>query len=109
MAFLEVTFGRGLGSPPVMVGRGRRTERLTIDEAATDNPPVTEMVCDTGGRESENIADLVAGADCYVSIGPDPDAEVPAAANSESWFMKSGERLQFAIRAGDRVSVVAAA
>lgn len=107
MAFLDVTFGRGLGNPPVMVGRGRRTERLTIDEAATD-PAVTEMVCDEGGRESENIADLVAGADCYVSIGPDPDAEIPEAANSASWLMKSGERLQMGIRRGDRVSVVAA-
>lgn len=108
MAFLEVTFGRGLGSPPVMAGRGRRSERLTIDEAATD-PNVSVMICDTGGKEAENIADLVAGADCFVSIGPSPDAEVPAAPGSESWFMKSGERLQFAIRAGDRVSVVAAA
>jgi hypothetical protein len=106
MAFLDVTFGRGMGSPPVMVGRGRRTERLTIAAAETD-PVVTQMICDETGREAENIADLVAGADCYVAIGPNPDAEVPAAANSASWLMKSGERLQMYIRGGDKVSVVA--
>ncbi len=102
MAFLIVTFGRVRdGSAPVMDGAPMRTEKLEIAAAETD------AVVSGAAESGEDIADLRAGADCWVEIGETPDAADPGSGVGDSFFMASGERRQFKIRHGSSVSVVA--
>ncbi len=103
MALLIVTFGRVRdGSAPVMDGEPVRTDKLTIAAEVTD--PVLSAASIAG----EDIADLHAGADCWVELGASPDATDPGSGLSDSHFMASGERRQFKIRVGTKVSVIAA-
>lgn len=103
MANLWVTFGRSRAQPPLMDGSGR-TEALEIGAEAAS----TTMVAGSAGARGEDACELVAEADCFVSIGPEPEAEVPDAPGSASFPMKSGERLNRGLKADDKVSVVAA-
>lgn len=103
MADLIVTFGRGIGNPPVLYGAHRRSESIAIGGSAT----LSDLVCDPGSFNMENIADLYAGANCWVQIGSSPTAE-PTGTDpyTQGFYMASGERMQFAIVKGDRVSVI---
>lgn len=103
MAKLWVTFGRARSNPPLMDGSGR-TEGLDIGSETS-----TTMIAGTAGLRGEDACELVAEADCFVSIGDDPEAEVPAGPGSSSFPMKSGERLNRGLKAGDKISVIAAA
>lgn len=102
MADLIVTFGRIVG--PVMGGRNCRTEAMLITSPAE----VSDMVCDPSDNFNENVADLLAGADCWVEIGASPVAAAPGSDPSDSFKMLSGERVQRSIVKGDRVSVISA-
>lgn len=104
MADVIVTFGRALGNPPVMQGNPRRTVTLTISGTAA----TTSIAAgDVAGNRGENIVDLLAGADCWVEIGPDPTAAAPSSApENRSWPMKSGERMQMNVDEGDKVSII---
>lgn len=103
MADLIVTFGKASGDPPVMQGRGRRTEVLTISGSSD----TTTMAAGTSGHRGENIADLLALGDCWVEIGTTPDAVEPGAAPAnKSWPMQEGERMQMDLDDGDKVSVI---
>lgn len=108
MANLWVTFGRARATPPLMDGSGR-TEPVEIGAEAA----ATTMVAGTAGARGEDACELLAEADCFVSIGEEPEAEDPngtgAASPSASFPMKSGERLNRGIKAGDKVSVITAA
>lgn len=107
MAYLIVTFGRAGGDVPVMRGANQRTEKLSIDAATTDPAPATEMVADAGSNYGENVVDLIAEAKCWVEIGPDPDAGDSGSGIGNSFVMLLGERRQYSIAKGDKVSVVA--
>lgn len=101
MADLIVTFGRGLSAPPVMDGNPRRTEVVTIGGSAEE----TTLTA----TQTENIVDLYAGADCWVEIGAAPEAAVPNTdGETSSGFIATGERMQFKISTGEKVSVIAA-
>lgn len=103
MSDLKVTFGRGVGNPPVLVGANRRSEAMTISGTAE----LGDLVCDSGSFHGENIADLYAEANCWVQIGPSPTAEAPGTdPYGNSFFMATGERIQVLIAKGDRVSVI---
>lgn len=106
MANLIVTFCRAAGA--VMDGNPWRTEKLDIAAPSSD-PVVTEMAAGSDpGSHQENIADLYAEAACWVHIAAEPDAVDPDSIVGWSKFIRAGERMQFAIRRGERVSVVAA-
>ncbi len=106
MSYLIVTFGHASSDIPVMNGRNRRTEKLTIAAPASD-PVVTTMVCDAGSNHGENIVDLFAEAKCWVEVGAAADAVDPSSGIGTSFVMNAAERLQFSIVKGDIVSVVA--
>lgn len=99
MANLVVTFRRALGNPPVMVGRNARSESIAIGASSA---PGT-LVCDPSDNNGESCVDLYAGAACWVKIGPGTPV---AAANTTSFFMAEGERLQFSLVKDDRVAVI---
>lgn len=105
MAELIVTFGHGIGNPPVLVGANRRSESITIGGSHTES----DMVCDSGSFHQENIADIYAGANCWVQIGSNPAAE-PTGTDpyTSGFYMASGERIQVMISKGDKVSVIQA-
>lgn len=103
MADVIVTFGRASGSPPLMQGRGRRTQSLTIGGEAV----ATSLSASIAGSRGDNVVDILALGDCWVEIGPEPVAAAPGAAPAnKSWPMKSGERMQFDVDDGEKVSVI---
>jgi hypothetical protein len=109
MADLIVTFGRADGSPPLLNDEPIRTRVLTISAPSTD-PVVTSIaVGDAVGHRQENAVELIAGAACWVSIGPDPVAERPDAGATGSFHMLSGQVTHRSVKAGSKVSVVSAA
>lgn len=105
MSNVYVTFGRALGSPPVLVGDNRRTEIIAIGGTATSGT----LVCDAGSHHQENTADILAEAACWVEIGQNPTATPPGTdPDTTSFYMAAAERLQFSIVKGDKVSVIQA-
>jgi hypothetical protein len=107
MSYLIVTFARAGADIPVMRGSNQRTEKVSIDAATTDPSPATNMVADASSNHGENVADLIAEAKCWVEIGPDPDAGDSGSGIGNSFVMLAGERRQYSINKGDKVSVVA--
>lgn len=104
MADVIVTFGRASGSPPVMQGKGRRTEVLTLSGSAA----TTTLSASTAGSRGENIVDILALGDCWVEIGPNPAAAAPGSPPAnKSWPMSDGDRMQFDVDDNDKVSVIA--
>lgn len=105
MANLYVTFGRAIGSPPLMIAATCRSAKLVIAAGETDSV-VTTLAAD----DTHNAVDLYAEASCWVDIGPDADAGEPGVdGNETSFFMASGERNYKVVDEHDKVSVVAAA
>lgn len=90
-------------NPTVPLGMGStlRSEALSIGAVTTS----TLMV-----QDNENVVYLSAGSDCWVEIGANPAATKLSSTGTKigsSILLRAGE-YQFAVRRGERVSVVAA-
>lgn len=83
---------------PVQVGRSARSERIVPQSASGGN---TQGALTASA--SENVVDIYAQADCWFQIGAAPVAEAEGAT---SRFMASGERQQFWVETGDKISVI---
>jgi len=102
--YLHITFGRAIGSPPLMVAATQRSTKLEIVAGETDSA-ITTLAAD----DTDNAVDLLAELDCWVDIGQGADAGEPGVDGRISSFrMATGERLQKIVDEGDKVSVVAA-
>jgi len=101
MANLYVTFGRAIGSPPLMIASNARSAKLAIG----GSPALTTIAAD----RIHTAVDLYAEAACWVDVGQNPAAADPGTAGGISFYMGQGERMQKVCDHGDKVSVVAAA
>lgn len=69
-----------------------------------------DTVSTVAADDKHNAVDLKTEANCWVDIGPTPDAGDPTESGTEtSFYMAEGERIQKICDEGDKVSVVAAA
>ena len=101
MATLIVTFARIDGThhyvAPVAQGSNVRTETITMP--ATGSLTVAAP---------EEIVELLPDADCWVAIGPTPDASVGTDGTAAARKLKADTAYTFHVSPGDKVAVEAA-
>lgn len=100
MADLIVHFTRYLREAPIMSGDDVRTEVITIGAEAA--------VSDLEAVGQESVVHLVPGADCWVAVGPSPEASAPDSTEGGEpvWALQSGVAMQLKIEKGMKVSVI---
>lgn len=99
MATLTVTFTRAFQSAftdqlgGLAVGADTRSEVVTL-------PGETTLVA----GDSENAVELMASDNCWVAIGPDPDATADSAGTRRARYLVAGVPYQYYISPGDKVA-----
>ncbi|RVD13018.1 MAG: hypothetical protein EOS73_26275 [Mesorhizobium sp.] len=78
----------------VAVGAGARSEAITMPGAGT-------MVAAAG----ETIVVLLADADCWVAVGPDPDTSADGGGVRSAWPVPAGAPYPLLVAPGDTIAV----
>jgi hypothetical protein len=101
MAELVITFSKIDSSEgfdaPLARGSDCRTEVVTMPDTGT-------LVA-----AGEQAVELLADADCWVAIGPEPDPNLATDGTGVTRKLKAGLPYCYGLRDGDKVAVVAAA
>ena len=98
MADLIVSFGRFIREAPIAAGDDVRTEVITIGASSVSTT--------IAANSRDRLAHLEAGANCWVAIGVDPDAEPSTAGGDPIWPMNSGAEKDFYVQPGFKVAVI---
>jgi hypothetical protein len=106
MATLVVTFSSAFSNParahsvPLATGSMARTEIITLGSASGGGTPGT-LLC----AANEDVAELVADADCWVAIGDAPNPESTDDDGARlAHYLKADMPYQYRVAAGQSVA-----
>lgn len=102
-AYARPSFGSAFPNFPVMMGASARSEAIAIGALSV------KSTLDAGS--SDEYVTVVAGAACWVAIGPDPTAAALASGGTStgvSWPLAANQIKEFSVSKGDKVAVIQA-
>ncbi|RWF52040.1 MAG: hypothetical protein EOS50_26030 [Mesorhizobium sp.] len=107
MATLIATFSRAFPNVhanqvvDVAVGAGARSETIEIP-GSTEGQAAGALAAIAG----DTIVVLLAGADCWVAVGPTPDADALTDGSRAAWPVPAGTPYPLLVATGDSIAVV---